>query len=179
MGGEAGGSGELRLTPIGIIHTPYSSRDKTPVQRCFDPENEGEVEVFEEYERGLDDVEGFSHIILIYHFHLSRGYRLKVRPFLDEHPRGVFATRAPWRPNPIGLSIVRLEGREGRILRVRGVDMVDGTPLLDIKPHVPPFGCEHEATRIGWLEGKAGVESREPDDTVYYGKELDFGDPTP
>lgn len=143
----------ITLVPIGIIHTPFSSREAAPIQGCFSPQSEGQVEVFEEYAEGLEDVEGFSHIILIYRFHLSSGFKLKVKPFLDEQLRGIFATRAPWRPNPIGMTIVRLERREGNILHVKGVDMVDGTPLIDIKPHVPGFDPEGQA-RSGWLEGK-------------------------
>ncbi|MDY6796496.1 MAG: tRNA (N6-threonylcarbamoyladenosine(37)-N6)-methyltransferase TrmO [Actinomycetota bacterium] len=144
---------EVILKSIGIIHTPFSSRSQAPIQGGFAPENEGEVELFDEFAEGLKDIEGFSHIILIYCFHLSPDFNLVVKPFLDSQPRGVFSTRAPWRPNPIGLTIVRLSRREGGLLHVKGVDMVDGTPLLDIKPHVPPFTYEEEL-RLGWLEGK-------------------------
>jgi len=144
---------EILLKPIGVIHTPWSTQGETPIQARFAPDSEGRVEVFSEYEEGLKDIEGFSHIILLYFFHLSSGFNLIVEPFLDSDLRGVFATRAPWRPNPIGLTIVRLSQREGNILRVKGVDMVDGTPLLDIKSHVPPFTLEKN-TRLGWLEDK-------------------------
>ena len=144
---------EVVLKPIGVIHTPWSTPGEAPRQGGFAPDSEGRVEVFSEYEEGLKDIEGFSHIILLYCFHLSSGFNLTVKPFLDSHPRGVFATRAPWRPNPIGLTIVHLSRRVGNVLHVKGVDMVDGTPLLDIKPHVPPFTLE-ENTSLGWLEDK-------------------------
>ena len=144
---------EVVLKPIGIIHTPWPTPGDAPRQGEFAPDSEGRVEVFPEYEEGLKDIEGFSHIILLYRFHLSSGFNLIVKPFLDSELRGVFATRAPWRPNPIGLTIVRLSHREGNVLHVKGVDMVDGTPLLDIKPHVPPF-TQEESISLGWLEDK-------------------------
>lgn len=110
------------------------------------------MEVFPEYAPGLSDLEGFSHVILIYHFHLASAPRLRVRPFMDGREHGVFATRAPARPNPIGLSVVRLLKVEGNVLYVADVDIVDGTPLLDIKPYVPQFDSAQNV-RIGWLEG--------------------------
>ena len=113
----------------------------------------GQVAVDPQYAEGLADIEGFSHLILIYAFHQSKGFQLKVKPFLDDHVRGLFATRAPRRPNPIGLSIVKLLQREGNILHVSHIDVVDGTPLLDIKPYVPAFDSP-DATAIGWLDGK-------------------------
>ena len=113
----------------------------------------GIVEVSPEYGDGLQDLKGFSHIFLIYHFHLSQGYSLKVKPFLDDAKRGLFATRAPRRPNGIGISVVRLARIEGCVLHIEDVDIVDGTPLLDIKPYVPEFD-NRDAERIGWLDGK-------------------------
>jgi len=110
------------------------------------------VEVFPEYAEGLKDVEGFSHIVLIYHFHLSRKSSLTVKPYLDSRLRGVFATRSPSRPNPIGISVVRLNRVEGPVLHIQDIDIVNGTPLLDIKPYVPEFDL-NEHVRIGWLEG--------------------------
>jgi tRNA-Thr(GGU) m(6)t(6)A37 methyltransferase TsaA len=114
----------------------------------------GTVEIEPHVEPGLKDLSGFSHIILIYHFHTSEGYALELKPFLDKTLRGVFATRAPRRPNPIGLSVVRLLAVQGRTLHVQGLDVLDGTPLLDIKPFVPAFDAPH-ADRIGWLSDKA------------------------
>ncbi len=141
-----------RISPIGIIHSPYNTVKEMPIQPPFSKEN-GEVEVLKEYEPGLRGLEGFSHIILIYLFHESEGYEPHVKPYLDETLRGIFATRAPWRPNPIGLSIVKLIERKGNILRVEGIDVLNETPLLDIKPFVPEFDIR-ENVRIGWLEGK-------------------------
>jgi len=111
----------------------------------------GTIEIFDEYQTGLKDLEGFSHIILLYHFHLSPGFQLTVTPFLDTKPRGVFATRAPKRPNPIGLSVVQLDKIDKGFLFIQDVDILDRTPLLDIKPYVPEFDSQ-ENVRTGWLE---------------------------
>jgi tRNA-Thr(GGU) m(6)t(6)A37 methyltransferase TsaA len=142
----------MNIKPIGIIHSPFKHREDTPIQPSRS-DAIGEIEVFKEYQEGLEDIEGFSHIILIYWFHKSRGHRLKVKPFLDEKLRGLFATRAPRRPNQIGLSVVRLLRRKENILSVKGIDVIDGTPLLDIKPYVPDFES-YEKIKIGWLKGK-------------------------
>ena len=141
----------ISYQPIGTIHSPFEGIEKVPIQPAAASGIRGTVEVFAEFAAGLQDVLGFSHIILLYHFHRVTQVRLTVVPFLDEEPRGVFATRAPSRPNPIGLSIVRLLGIEGNLLHVENVDVVDGTPLLDIKPYVPAFD-HNEVERTGWLE---------------------------
>jgi len=133
-----------------IIHSPFKSKQETPIQP-FRSKAVGEIEVFKEYERGLDDIEGFSHMILIYQFHRSRGFSLKVKPLLDDRLRGLFSTRAPRRPNQIGLSIVKLIRRRGNILFVNGIDVIDGAPLLDIKPYVPDFNSGEEV-RTCWIE---------------------------
>lgn len=142
----------MKIKKIGIIHSPFKRKKDTPIQP-FRSEAIGEIEVFKEYQEGLEDIDGFSHIILIYRFHKSKGYCLKVKPFLDDRFRGLFATRAPRRPNQIGLSIVKLLKRKGNILTVKGIDVIEGTPLLDIKPYVPEFET-HVGIKIGWLEGK-------------------------
>ena len=142
----------MKIKPIGIIHSPFKSKQETPIQP-FRSKAVGKIEVFKEYERGLDDIEGFSHLILIYKFHRSRGFSLKVKPFLDNRLRGLFATRAPRRPNQIGLSVVKLIRRRGNILFVNGIDVIDGTPLLDIKPYVPDFNSGEEV-RTCWIEGR-------------------------
>jgi tRNA-Thr(GGU) m(6)t(6)A37 methyltransferase TsaA len=112
----------------------------------------------------LRDLEGFSHIILLYHFHRVRDVKLVVTPFMDSQPRGLFSTRAPKRPNPIGLSVVRLLRVEGHVLHIENVDILDGTPILDIKPYVPDFD-QHPAERVGWLEGAKGrVRGKRSDD---------------
>ena len=143
----------IQYRPIGIIHTPYKTPEGTPIQPSASKGVEADVEVFEKYAKGLTDLEGFSHLYLIYHFHLSRKYSLKVKPFLDDESRGLFATRAPSRPNAIGLSIVELIGTEKNTLQVKNIDVLDGTPLLDIKPYVPGFDI-YKVRKIGWMEKK-------------------------
>ncbi len=144
---------DVKFTPIGIIHTPFTKQDGTPILPRRSEGIKGTIEIFPQYAEGLADLDGFSHIHLIFHLHHSAGYKLKVVPYLDDTLRGIFATRAPRRPNPIGLSIVRLRKIEGAILYIEGMDILDGTPLLDIKPYVPNFD-ERQDCRIGWLTGK-------------------------
>jgi tRNA-Thr(GGU) m(6)t(6)A37 methyltransferase TsaA len=142
------------MQPIGLIHTPFKDPSETPIQSSRSTIT-GEVEVFLDFIEGLDGVEEFSHLILLYAWHLApKAERLKVTPFLDDQEYGVFATRYPCRPNPIGISFVQLLGRDGNRLKIRGVDMLDGTPLLDIKPYVPEFDV-HTADRIGWYSRRA------------------------
>jgi tRNA-Thr(GGU) m(6)t(6)A37 methyltransferase TsaA len=145
---------EIVFRPIGVIRTPFEDRRNIPIQPSGGRELEGRAEVFPPYIEGLGDVEGFSHVYLIYHFHLSRGYRMRVVPFLDTVERGLFATRAPRRPNPIGISVVEVAGVKGGTLHFRGVNMVNGSPLLDIKPCVGEFDLKGKL-KVGWLEGKA------------------------
>ncbi len=145
-------SPEFKAQPIGIIHSPYTDPKEVPIQGRFSGAR-GEIEVFPEYEEGLKDVDGFSHLIILYWFHRAEGCSLLVKPFLDDTPRGLFATRYPARPNPIGLSVVRLLERRGNILQIAEVDVLDGTPLLDIKPYVSQFDQRESAT-IGWLTGR-------------------------
>jgi tRNA-Thr(GGU) m(6)t(6)A37 methyltransferase TsaA len=142
---------EIRFNPIGVIHTPFKNLEGMPIQPSGASGIKGVVEVFEEYRPGLKDLEGFSHIILLYHFHGSSGFKLRVVPFLDSQPRGLFSTRAPKRPNPIGLSIVQLDRIENGMVYIQNVDILDNTPLLDIKPYVPEFDAP-EKVRTGWLE---------------------------
>jgi tRNA-Thr(GGU) m(6)t(6)A37 methyltransferase TsaA len=149
--------------PIGVIHSPFKEPKGTPIQSSSAKGIRGEVEIFPEYVDGLQDVDGFSHIILIYHFHLSKKTSLKAKPFMDDTPHGIFAIRGPSRPNPIGISIVRLIKVEKNILYVQDLDIIDGTPLLDIKPYVPEFD-KTEAIRIGWLEGNINNLSKTTDD---------------
>lgn len=144
---------EIRLRPIGIIRSPFKDIKGMPIQPTAARGVTGTIEIEPGYVDGLKDIEGFSHLILVYHFHLSEGYSLEVKPFMDDHLHGVFATRAPRRPNPIGISTVRLVKVEGRTLQIEDVDVVDGTPLLDIKPYVPEFDSP-KAKQIGWLSGK-------------------------
>jgi tRNA-Thr(GGU) m(6)t(6)A37 methyltransferase TsaA len=154
----------VTYTPIGVIRSPFSDPKGMPIQPSGAAGVKGRIEVAPEFAAGLKDLEGFSHVILVYHFHRSEGYALEVTPFMDDVPRGLFATRAPRRPNPIGLSVVRLLRIEGAILHVEGIDAIDGTPLLDIKPYVPQFDAP-EAARIGWLTGNVGqVNTKRSDD---------------
>jgi tRNA-Thr(GGU) m(6)t(6)A37 methyltransferase TsaA len=146
---------KISYQPIGIIHSPFKNIKGMPIQSAGAKGIKGTIELHPAYAEGLKDLEGFSHIILLYHFHLSKSYSLTVKPFLDKDMRGVFATRAPRRPNPIGLSIVKLLGIEGCTLHIEEVDVVDGTPLLDIKPYVPKFDVKR-AKRIGWLSKTVG-----------------------
>ncbi len=141
----------ISYTPIGIIHTPFMEPEGMPIQAIDAVGIRGRVELLPALVDGLKDLDGFSHIILLYHFHRSTQPRLTVTPFLDTRSRGVFATRAPSRPNPIGLSIVKLLAVKKNILRVENVDMLDATPLLDIKPYVPQFD-HRDARRVGWLQ---------------------------
>lgn len=135
---------------IGVIHTPCTDKSQIPIQASRS-QVKGTVEIYPQYSEGLQDLEGFSHIILLYAFHESSGYSLIVKPFLDDRLHGLFATRYPCRPNPIGLSIVGLLERRDNILEIEGVDMLDGTPLLDIKPYVPEFDIR-TGTRNGWYD---------------------------
>ncbi len=142
---------KIEYTPIGIIHSPHTNPKGMPIQPTGAKGIKGTVEVFESFSPGLKDLDGFSHIILLYFFHRSEGYKLETIPFLDTRPHGVFATRAPKRPNPIGLSIVRLRRMNGRILDIEDIDILDNTPLIDIKPYVPDFDAPSDI-KTGWLE---------------------------
>lgn len=145
----------IHLSPIGVILTPFKEPKGTPIQACMAKGAEGRVKVFEEFREGLRDLDGFERIWLLYWFHRASKPRLLVTPFLGDQRRGLFATRAPCRPNPIGLSAVRLLRVEGTLLTVADVDIVDGTPLLDIKPYAPQFDC-HRVKKSGWLDKASG-----------------------
>ncbi len=140
----------LNYKAIGTIHSPFNKPKDMPIQPAGAMGVKGVVELKKEFSEGLQDLDGFSHIILIYHFHQVKDYALKVTPFLDKKKRGLFATRAPKRPNPIGLSVVKLTNIEGCKLYIENIDVIDGTPLLDIKPFVPMFDVP-EVEGIGWL----------------------------
>jgi len=146
---------EIKYRPIGTIHSPFKDIEGMPIQPAGAANVRGTVEVLPELAEGLRDLEGFSHIILLYHFHRVQEAKLVVIPFMDSQPRGIFATRAPKRPNPIGLSVVRLISIEGNVLHIENVDVLDGTPLLDIKPYVPEFD-QPDVEAVGWLERAKG-----------------------
>jgi len=143
---------KIKFEPVGIIHSPYKRMKDIPCQG-YRSKKIGKIEVYKKYEEGLKDVEGFSHLIILYLFHKAKTFSLKAKPFLDDKPKGIFAIRSPYRPNHIGISVVKLLERKGNILKVGEIDVLDGTPLLDIKPYVPKFDIR-ENVRFGWLEGK-------------------------
>lgn len=153
----------IEYRPIGVIRSPFNSPQGTPIQPSGAVDQIGRVELDSVYAAALEDLAGFSHIYLIYHFHLAKPFSARVVPFLDDRTRGLFATRAPARPNPIGLSVVRLEKVAGATLHVKDIDVVDGTPVLDIKPYVPAFDSR-AAVRVGWLDEKSVEIDRVTDD---------------
>ena len=140
---------EIQMTPIGVVHSPFSETKQIPKGPGAKHEEEGTLELLPEFEAGLKDIEGFSHLFVLWAFHRSTDYDLVGTPPTDDRPHGVFATRSPRRPNPIGLTVVELLRRDGANLHVRGVDMLDGTPILDIKPYLS--GIPMEKVRRGWL----------------------------
>lgn len=151
---------KLKLKPIGVVHSPFKkSEDIQPKKyagaRGFD-HIQGELEIFKEYKDGLKDTEGFSHLMVIFAFHLSVGFRLHTIPLLDDKLRGIFSTRSSHRPNPIGLTIVKVLGRQGNRLKISGVDMIEGTPILDIKPYTSRD--QKSPLALGWLEGKIKLD---------------------
>ncbi len=156
----------LDVPIIGVIHSPFTKLDGMPIQSAGARGVEGTVELNREYADGLKDLDGFSHIYLLYWFHRAQRTELAVVPFLDTEKRGVFATRSPLRPAHIGLSIVELLRVDGPILTVRGVDILDGTPLLDIKPYVPEFDHRPDATS-GWLQKAKGKPADARADTRF------------
>lgn len=144
---------EFEIKQIGIIHSPYKTKEECPIQGKVEPEGRGQIEVFPEYEEALETIETFSHIMLFFILDRSGEVKLSRPTFLDDAPHGVFASRHPCRPNVIGFSIVKLEKRDKNILYVSGIDMLDKTPLIDIKPYIPKFDCFLDASE-GWLEKK-------------------------
>jgi tRNA (adenine37-N6)-methyltransferase len=141
----------VTYAPIGVVRSRFTERQGMPLQSVAAADVHGQIELLEEYAPGLRDIEGFSHLYVICHLHRSVPGKLEVVPYLDDTVRGVFATRSPRHPNPIGISVMRLLAVEGATLQVSGVDMLDGTPVLDLKPYVPAFDA-FEAERTGWLE---------------------------
>ncbi len=141
----------MNFRPIGVLHSEHRVAAQTPIQPVYAKGCRGRAEVFPEFAEGLTDLEGFSHVYIIYHFHQAQPAKMKVKPFMQDAEHGVFATRAPCRPNAIGLSIVELVRREGNILYLDGLDVLDGTPLLDIKPYTARFD-RIETTRNGWQD---------------------------
>ncbi len=141
----------IRFKSIGIIYTPFQKKEGMPIQPAGAIGMKGSIRLKKKYIRGLSDLDGFSHIYLIYHLHKSKGFNMEVIPFLDDKPHGVFATRAPRRPNNIGISIVKLVSIHKNVLEIENVDILNGTPLLDIKPYIPEFDI-HEIENTGWAK---------------------------
>jgi len=144
---------KFQIKQIGTIYSPYKTKDECPIQGSVKPEGKGKIEVFPEYEEALETIESFSHIILFYIFDKAGEIKLSRPTFLDDTPHGVFASRHPCRPNSIGISIVKLERRHKNILEVREIDVLDNTPLIDIKPYIPRFDYREKANN-GWTETK-------------------------
>jgi len=151
------------MSPIGVIHSPHKKPEGVPIQPVFTEGITAEIEVYPEFQQGLQDLDGFSHIILLYFFHKSKDYRLLCRPFLDNKERGLFATRAPKRPNPIGLSIVELLKIDNNMIIIGSPDMIDGTPLLDIKPYIDVFDVKKKV-KNGWYDAAANRAQITADD---------------
>ncbi|HNR44215.1 MAG TPA: tRNA (N6-threonylcarbamoyladenosine(37)-N6)-methyltransferase TrmO [Methanofastidiosum sp.] len=143
---------KICYSPIGIVHSEFKEKINVPIQSVFS-NKKGIIEIYPEFSGGLKDLDGFSHIFLIYHFHLSKGFTLKVKPFLDDVERGIFSTRAPKRPNNIGLSILSIERIENNMVYVSDIDIIDNTPVLDIKPYVPDFD-QRQNVKDGWFSNK-------------------------
>lgn len=142
---------KITLNPVGVIRSPHLAPAGTPIQPAYAEQCDGEVVVNPEYEVALADLDGFERVWLIYWFDRAGPYKPQVVPYRDTREHGLFATRSPCRPNPIGMSVVRLLGRERNVLRVRGIDILDGTPVIDIKPYVPEFDA-HPTSKAGWLD---------------------------
>lgn len=142
---------EIVFRPIGIIHSPHTAVSQTPIQPIFSRDIEGTVVLNDDFVDGLDGLGGFSYIYLFFYFHQSQKTKLRLKPYLLDEEQGIFATRAPHRPNKLGMSLVRLVKIEGNVLHIKDVDVLDGTPLLDIKPFVPRFDTR-ENVRVGWQE---------------------------
>ncbi len=158
----------ILMQPIGIIHTPFNSLEDMPIQPKGAEGVTGTIELEEQYLAGLADLDGFSHIYLLYTFHMAKRTALTVTPFMDTSPRGVFATRSPLRPNHIGISIVKLVGVEKNIITVQGIDVLNGSPLLDIKPYIAAFDAVQNS-RSGWMQGSAEDVSRKRSDARFVG----------
>jgi tRNA (adenine37-N6)-methyltransferase len=157
---------EIIYKPIGLIHSPYKGLRNLPVQPSGAVGIKGFIEIFPEYESGLADLDGFSHVVVIYHMHLVKSFSLKVIPFIDNEERGIFATRAPVRPNPIGLTVVKLIGIRKNILEIENIDIVDLTPVIDIKPYFNLVEKD-QPVRIGWMTGKTDRLKTKKTDTRF------------
>ncbi len=146
---------QITYSPIGIIHSPFTQLSGMPIQPTSESSAEGKIEIYPKFSNGLKSLEGFSHIYLLYHLHKAAPAKLRLKPFLDDEIHGVFATRAPRRPNPIGLSLVNITRVDENFIFVENIDVLNGTPLLDLKPYIPEFEDANEI-RVGWVEKSKG-----------------------
>lgn len=162
----------ISYSPIGYFRTPHSTPAGMPVQPTGAAGVRGTISVLPEFQEGLVDIEGFSHLIVLYHLHEICGHDLTVVPFLDNQPHGIFATRSPKRPNPVGLSVMKLVGTREGVLLLENVDVLDGTPVIDIKPYVPDFDV-WPADRTGWFAGKSGNATTHRSDDRFVDYELE------
>lgn len=161
---------QITLSSIGIIHSPFNELSGMPIQPTSESSAEGFLEIHPEFADGLKDLDGFSHVYLLYHLHKAQPAKLRIKPFLDNEVRGVFATRAPRRPNPIGLSLVKVLRVEGSIVHVANLDILNGTPLIDIKPYIPEFE-DASKIRTGWQTKAKGQVRQKISDQRFLGKE--------
>jgi tRNA-Thr(GGU) m(6)t(6)A37 methyltransferase TsaA len=157
-----------KIQAIGIIRTPFVSLENMPIQPGGGQQTLGSIILDKQYQPGLADLDGFSHLFLLYAFHMASRTALSVTPFMDTTPRGVFATRSPLRPNHLGLSIVELVSIEDNIITIRGIDVLDGTPLLDIKPYIAAFDAVRQS-RSGWMKGSAEEVATARSDSRFVG----------
>ena len=157
---------EIKYKSIGTIHTPFKRIKGMPIQSSGAKGIKGTIKLKKKFAKGLLDLDKFSHIYLIYHFHESQGFNLRVIPFLDNKQHGIFATRAPQRPNSIGISVVKLKNIKNNILEIENVDMIDGTPLLDIKPYISQFDI-HDIEKDGWINNKTGYPNEVKSDNRF------------
>ncbi|QGY39542.1 tRNA (N6-threonylcarbamoyladenosine(37)-N6)-methyltransferase TrmO [Pseudodesulfovibrio cashew] len=156
----------ITYKPIGYLHTPHKNVTGMPVQPSGAKGVHGTLTVLPEFREGLKDIDGFSYLIVLYHLHEICGQELTVTPFLDTNPHGIFATRSPKRPNSLGLSVMKLLEVENGVLLLDNVDVLDGTPVIDIKPYVPDFDV-WPAERVGWFEGKSGNATTKRSDSRF------------
>lgn len=159
---------EIIFKPIGIIHSPFKTLDNVPIQHTGARGKRGTIEIFQEFVAGLKDVGGFSHLILLYHLHKVEHFSLQVKPFLDTIEHGIFACRSPVRPNPIGLTVVKLIEIKNNLITIENLDMLDETPLLDIKPCLPMID-DIQNVRLGWLTGKIEQFETKKSDSRFMG----------
>ena len=154
---------DIIFKPIGYVVSPHKTAEGSPIQASVANECAGSIVINNAYKEGLKDLDGFSHIILLYYFHLVKEVKLSATPFMDSKPHGIFSIRGPARPNPIGLSVLEVECINGCEIKVKNIDILDNTPVLDIKPYVPHFDSIDDA-KIGWMEGKVSTAKDKRDD---------------